>query len=166
MRTRQASSLLCLGLAACTLNARPGDGLVTDDVSQSYDFGSASQGGGTPGGRMPEDVERLECKNLPLFVQQVQPHFIERCVECHDGTKLKAVLAFDLIDGEGVDEAGQKYTCSETLTKAVNFQDRLQSTLFTEVDPARTDLEHEFKYPDGASFTAFRDAVMIWLQAE
>ncbi len=160
---------MCLGLVACALNARPGeDGLVTDDVSQSYDFGKVPQPGaaGGMGGMLPPGTVMRECKNLPLFVQHVLPHFAAECVECHDGTKLKAVLVFDLIDGKSTDPAKQKYTCDFTLSKNVKYEERLQSTIFTEVDPARTDLEHEFKYPDAASFAAYRDAVMLWLQTE
>jgi hypothetical protein len=81
-------------------------------------------------------------------------------------TKLKAVFVFDLIDGESADVTKLAETCNLTLTANVNYEQRLQSPLFTEVDPARTDLEHDFKYPDAASFAAFRDAVMLWLQTE
>jgi hypothetical protein len=48
----------------------------------------------------------------------------------------------------------------------VKYEDRVQSPLFTEVDPARIDLEHEFKFPDPVSFASFRDGVMLWLQTE
>jgi hypothetical protein len=169
MQSRLASFLSCLGLAACALNARPGDGLVSDGLSQDYQFGTIAQpgGGGARGGAGAADAgEKRTCKNAASFIQQAIPRFITDCVECHDGTKLKATLAFDLIDAESTDPAKLALTCDLTLTSAVKNEDRVQSPLLTEVDPARTDLEHEFKFPDPASFAAFRDGVMLWLQTE
>lgn len=167
MQSRLAPFLLsCLGLAACALNARPGDGLVTDGLGQDYQFATNPQpvGGGARGGA--DAGEMRACKNSALFIQQAIPRFISDCVECHDGTKLKASLAFDLLDAESADPAKLALTCDYTLTSAVKYEERLQSPLFTEVDPARTDLEHEFKFPDPASFASFRDAVMLWLLTE
>jgi hypothetical protein len=167
---RACTLLACLGLAACALNTRPGDGLVTDGLTQDYQFvgGAAAPGGGS-GGRMggaPDGKPMRTCKNAPLFIQHAIPRFVADCVECHDGTKLKAVFVFDLIDGESTDATKLAETCNLTLTANVTYEERLQSPLFTEVDPARIDLEHDFKYPDAASFAAFRDAVMLWLQTE
>jgi hypothetical protein len=161
--------LACLGFAACALNTRPGDGLVTDGLTQDRQFAATPPGGGAGGGRMggaPDGKVMRTCKNAPLFIQHAIPRFVADCVECHDGTKLKAVFVFDLIDGESTEMTKLAETCNLTLTANVTYEERLQSPLFTEVDPARTDLEHDFKYPDAASFAAFRDAVMLWLQTE
>lgn len=165
-RARASSFLALLALAACALNERPGDGLVSEGLAQTHEFGTATQVGGSMRGMGADAGEKRACKNLPLFIQHALPRFVADCSECHDGSKLKAVFVFDLIDAESTEPEKLAYTCDFTLTNNVAYDDRLQSTLFTEVDPARTDLEHEFKYPDAASFAAFRDAVMLWLQAE
>ena len=164
MQTRHALLLLCLGPAACALNTRPGDGLVSDGVSQSYQFGTTVQPSGSNG--LGTD-ELIPCKNLALFVQHALPHLIERCVECHDGTKLKGSIKYFL--GRDADSAlpdDQAFACGVTLSSGVTLENRLQSKIFTESDPSRPDVEHEFKFPDPASFAMYRDAVMMWLQTE
>lgn len=157
------SLLLSVELGACTLSAHPGDGLMNEEPSQGHQFGSVISSGGGVSGAVPDQL--IECKSPELFVQQVLPHFIQRCVECHDGTKLKASFALFLRDATSADRASQKAVCDLTLTSGVSLQDRTQSTILTEVDPARPELEHEFKY-DAAGFAAYRDAVLVWLNAE
>jgi hypothetical protein len=162
----RAAALAFLGLGACALNTRPGDGLETDGLSTTHQFGTATQQGSSMRGGPSDAGVMRDCKNLPLFVQHAIPRLIADCSECHDGTKLKAVLGFDLIDAKSTDQAKLEYTCDVMLTNNVKYEERLQSPLFTEVDPARIDLEHEFKYDDPALFAQFRDAVMLWLQTE
>ena len=109
----------------------------------------------------------IPCKNQALFVQHALPHLIERCVECHDGTKLKGSIKFFLgRDADSTLPDDQAFACSVTLSSGVTLENRLQSKIFTESDPSRPDVEHEFKFPDPASFAVYRDAVMIWLQTE
>lgn len=162
-----SSFLLICGFAAsaCVLNTRPGDGLASDGVSQAYEFGTATPSGGAANsGGLDKDV--TPCKNVALFTQQVQPQFVQYCVECHDGTKRKAAVALFMGSAKSTALEDQQLTCGITLTYGVKLDDRLQSTVFTESDPDRPDLEHDFKFPDAASFTMYRDAVMIWLQTE
>lgn len=155
--------LMGVGFGACTLEAHPEDGLVSNELSGDYQFGSMTSSSGGVQGAVPDDL--MECKNPGLFAQHVLPHFIQRCVECHDGTKLKASFALYLADATSARAADQKTVCDLTLTSGVSLQDRTQSTILVEVDPAHPELEHEFKY-DAASFAAYRDAVMMWLIAE
>jgi hypothetical protein len=162
MQTRDALFLFSFALGACALNTRPGDGLVSDELSQSHQFGTVAPPGE---GMFETDVPLVPCKNSALFVQQVLPRFVERCVECHDGTKLKATIGFYLKDATSTDPTKQKNVCDLTLTMGVDA-DRLKSTILSEVDPTRPDLEHEFKFEDVASFAVYREAVMAWLMAE
>jgi hypothetical protein len=158
-----ASSLLSVGVGACALSDRPDDGLVNEEPSSGHQFGSVASSSEPVPGLVPGQL--MACKNPGLFAQHVLPHFIQRCVECHDGTKLKASFALYLADAASPDVADQKSDCDLTLTSAVSLQERMQSTVLVEVDPARPDLEHDFKY-DPAGFALYREAVMMWLIAE
>jgi hypothetical protein len=160
-----ASTLLLLsfGLGACEFTVRSGDGLVSDELRSSHQFGTLAPSADGMFG--DAGMKLLSCNNPALFIQQVLPRFVERCVECHDGTKLKASFAFYLGDVTSTEPVEQKRACDLTLTTGA-VADRLQSPILIEVDPARPDVEHEFKYENAASFSAYREAVMAWLMTE
>jgi hypothetical protein len=160
-----------LAPTACALNTRPGDGLVSEESSQNYAFGQVSLVGALGGAGALEGAgagngELIPCKNVPLFVQQALPHFIADCVKCHDYTDLRATLKFALLQARMTDPESQQTTCDITLTQGVTLADKAQSTIFTQVDPTHPEIVHDFKYPDVASYIAYRDAVMLWLQTE
>jgi hypothetical protein len=155
--------LLSVGLGACTFGAHPEDGLESNELSGGYQFGSMTSANGGAQGAAVDDL--AACKSPGLFAQHVLPHFIQRCVECHDGTKLKASFALYLADATSTEATSQESVCDLTLTSGVSLQDRSQSTILVEVDPAHPELEHEFKY-DAVGFAVYRDSVMMWLIAE
>lgn len=159
---RGALVLCCVAHTSCSLQPRGGDGLVTDSDIDSYEFGEAD----APSVDGSAEASLRSCINVATFEEQVTPYFVEHCVECHDGTKLKAALGLDMFEARSSEPDAQQYTCDITLTLGLNGDDLLESTIFTEVDPDRTEVEHEFKFPDAESFEEYRDAVLIWAETE
>ena len=187
------SALAALGVG-CSLGEGEGDGLRIENPIGQYEFarsssevGGGSNGaangqanestgvgtaGGTSGGSDgtsttggSEPVPKKACQHLDLFTANVTPHFIERCIKCHDGRKLKAILTFDLELAVEESAESQQYTCLNTLD-SIEPADLAQSTIFTEVDPDNDATEHDFKYPNAELYTEYFNSVMLWLEPE
>lgn len=160
--TAGAALLNFLLASGCALEARPGDGIVSDGLgvtlspTLAYDAGEVDTGLG--------DLSALpKCKNTPLFMEKVAPHFLKRCFECHDGTSGKALIALPM----GYLKTNPETSCIIALLMGASEPpDKLQAPIITSVDPGRPDKDHEFKYEDLNEFSAYKNDVLTWLNAE
>ena len=144
----------------CALEERPGDGLVTDGnqvvVSPMV-----------PYDRPPPmvDMNWPPCKAQEVFAQKVAPHFVKRCVECHDGTNGNAIIKMASVGLTGP-SPDATISCQSALFQGASEADKNQAGLLVFVDPARPDKDHEFKYEDVAEFNAYKADILTWLNAE
>ena len=143
-------------------------GETNGQASESTGVGAAGDGGGGTGGSGTGGsgpIAKKSCLHLDLFTTNVTPHFIERCIKCHDGRKLKAILTFDLELAADESAESQQVICLNTLD-SIEPADLVQSTIFTEVDPDNDATEHDFKYPNAELYTEYLNSVMLWLEQE
>jgi hypothetical protein len=155
-----AAALHFFVLGGCSLEQREGDGLVSDGLEVSIAPTTVYE----TGGPARDAAAYVKCKALPLFQEKVAPHFAKSCaLDCHDGTKRKALGALDMT----YLKTDVAFMCDYTINVGVSpMLERLQAPILTSADPARPDKVHDFKYKTAAEFTAYRDDVMIWLNAE
>src|SRR5689334_15950649 len=137
---------LSAGAVGCALEPREGDGLNADwrDVTIM-----ASSTGSTP---PPTDGGiTAVCKQTAMFTQTVLPLLTAKhegtgpadmpppgpqaCTDCHDGTKLKAVVAMF------IDATKPEVSCQVALARELSKHDILASS-----NPGRPDVVHDFKF--------------------
>jgi hypothetical protein len=159
-----ALSVTTLG---CALEPRAGDGLDNSDW-RDVQINPATTTG-TPSRLGDKTIE--QCAHLDLFTQLVFPLFTTKhegipqpdvpyegpqaCSDCHDGTKLKAIVAMF------VDPLKPGDTCISSLGREITKHDILSSS-----NPARTDVVHDFKFKNPDDYNRFHEAVVMWLTAE
>jgi hypothetical protein len=163
-------AVIGVGLGACALEVREGDGLSTDgreiqiQPTLASDGGSVGGGdGGTSPGEPGNEGQPL-CKNLELFKRVALPQIVKHCTSCHDGTKAKAVIVYPVYSSFSPEDQ-----CSATLLtyEKERPKPKSEAALFAKSDPSRPDIDHEFKFEDDpAAFPVFRDAVMMWFMTE
>lgn len=150
-------------------DGQPGAAAPASDAGPGTSVGGQSADGGLAGDAAsePQDppVATLPCQNVSLFSAQVAPLFLEHCARCHDGTKGKATRAFDLTLVRDASPQGQAGACRQTLASVVEAEPS-QNLVFRKVDPADTEIVHDFKFETAAEFEAYRDAVLAWLVTE
>ena len=147
-------------LGGCAMEPRPGDGLVSDGLEVTIAPTTIHE----PPSAELDAAAYVKCKALPLFQEKVVPHFAKSCaLDCHDGTKRKALGALDMT----YIKKDVAFMCDYTINVGVSpMLDKLQAPILTSADPDRPDKIHDFKYKTAAEFAAYRDDVMIWLNAE
>jgi hypothetical protein len=155
-----AATLHFFVLGGCSLEQREGDGLVSDGLEVTVAPTTVYE----TGGPARDAAADILCTALPLFQQKVVPHFAKSCaLDCHDGTKRKAQGALDMT----YLKTDVAFMCNYTINVGVDPKlEKLQAPILTSADPARTDKIHDFKYKTAAEFAAYRDDVMVWLNAE
>jgi hypothetical protein len=160
------AALSASALGGCALEPREGDGLNADwrDVTIM-----ASTTGSTP---PPTDGGTTAvCKQTAMFTQIVLPLLTAKhegtgpadmpppgpqaCIDCHDGTKLKAVVAML------IDSTKPEVTCPIALARELSKHDILASS-----NPGRPDVVHDFKFVNIEDYNRFRDGLVMWLSAE
>lgn len=149
-------------LGGCALDERPGDGVISDGLEVTvaptlvYDAG---------GPEIDADVSMGLCKAQPVFEAKVIPQLAKNCaLDCHDGTKKKATNDFPLL----FLKTNPSIACTlsiymgltQTLTK------KLEAPILTSADPGRPDHVHDFKFKTAAEYNAYRDDLMVWINAE
>ncbi|MFO0555849.1 MAG: hypothetical protein U0271_46155 [Polyangiaceae bacterium] len=116
--------------------------------------GTGGAGGGTvgPGGG---------CSNLAAFEANAKPQLNQRCFGCHGGNNGQATAAVDM-SALNNDSAA---ACAQVLNR-VNPNDPPSSQIFITTDP-QGNAAHPFKFGgDANQFSAFRDQLTTWIQAE
>lgn len=106
-----------------------------------------------------------DCKQLAAFNSFARPAFVADCLRCHDGNKTLATKDFDLRPLEDMSPEGQRLACSNVMLNVV-LGEPASSPILTSVNPDDLTTEHEFKYANSAMFSAYRAAIMKWLENE
>jgi hypothetical protein len=149
-------------LGGCALDARPGDGVISDGLEVTvaptlvYDAG---------GPETDADLSQGLCKQLPLFEARVVPQLAKNCaLDCHDGTKKKATNDFNLLFLKTDPSIACTLAVYTGLTQGL--AKKLDAPMLTSADPGRPDHVHDFKFKTAAEYNLYRDELMVWINAE
>lgn len=104
------------------------------------------------------------CNDITAFTANARGPLETSCGSCHAGGMADAVAAVDMTQIADLTADGQAASCAQIKTR-VNILDPVASGLFLAPDPG-SGTAHPFKFPDAGAFTAFRDAVSLWITAE
>ncbi|MDB4963516.1 MAG: uncharacterized protein JWP01_3515 [Myxococcales bacterium] len=135
--------------------------LATDKISVLFKIVKAYQPdtvGPGPGG-----VGGGGCKTVAEFKTNAAPRFQASCASCHAGANANATSAMNITGVNSPDDAMVTLACNQILTR-VNLTTPDQSGVFLAADPANNN--HPFRFPDAAQFNAFKNPVLIWINAE
>jgi hypothetical protein len=113
----------------------------------------------------PIEMDWPPCKAQDVFAQKVVPHYVKRCVECHDGTNGNAIIKLATFGLTGA-APDPSISCRSSLAQGAVDPNNNQVALLIFVDPARPDKDHEFKYEGPAEFNAYKADLLTWLNAE
>jgi hypothetical protein len=103
------------------------------------------------------------CKAVAAFTATVKP-LLQQCLSCHGGGNPAATGATDMRKVN--DDAAQGDACTQILTR-VSLANPNQSSIIVSVDPGGTVAHAMRNYRVPAEqFTAYRDAMIAWINAE
>jgi hypothetical protein len=122
--------------------------------------------GMTTGGDGDGGTTTFGCKNVGSYTANAQPPLVQRCAgaQCHGGSNGTATNAWDLRDADDTTATGQTNACGQTKQK-INLANPASSILFQRVAPGQQ-TGHPITIADNAQFTAFRDAILVWVATE
>lgn len=134
--------------------------VATDKISIHFKSIKAFQpetgpdpGTGGPGG----------CKDLTSFKANAAPRFAASCLSCHGGQNNNATSAMNITGVNSADDAVVQLACNQALSRANTTTPETSGVLLA-ADPANAN--HPFRFPDAGTFAAFRDPVLVWINAE
>jgi mono/diheme cytochrome c family protein len=111
------------------------------------------------------DVPLGGCKDVASFTANAQPMLSANCASCHAGGNAAATGATDMTQIDDLTPEGQAAACGQILSR-VNLADPLNSGIYLAPDP-NSGAGHPFKFGGNVtSFNAFRDALLVWINAE
>lgn len=101
------------------------------------------------------------CKATAMFTGTIKP-LLQPCLACHAGANAGATGATNMTKVN--DDAAQGDACAQILTR-VSKANPNQSSIVVSVDPGAAAVHGQYKVP-AASFTAFKNAMITWINAE
>ncbi|MBP6628382.1 MAG: hypothetical protein KBG28_05525 [Kofleriaceae bacterium] len=134
----------------------------TNPISISFKVIEAFRGGGGGGGG--GGGLGGGCRVLADFLTSAVAPLQASCTSCHAGAVAGAQNAVDMSKVGSADPAEQQQACNQILTR-VNKNDPTNSGIFIAPDPAQA-TGHDFKFGSAADNTAFRNALLVWIEKE